>query len=119
MLIQLHMVAVFLWAVFLTTAINELKYKPSKLFLSISFLFMLIVLGVGTKIMLLYPEVTKSGNWLHIKLSFDIIVMLVNVYLLVIGFKNRTLEAKKADLLYWSVVFMFVLMYVLTLFRPF
>ncbi len=119
MLIQFHMIAVFLWAIFLITAINELKYRSSKCFVIVSFLFMLIVLGIGTKIMLMFPSIAKSGIWLHVKLSFDIIVMIVNIYLLVFSFKGKTLTEKKAGILYWSVVCMFVLMYVLTLFRPF
>jgi len=76
-------------------------------------------LFVGTKLMLLFPSVVKSGMWIHVKLSIDILAMLVNIYLVYIVLKNKTISQKLSSILYWAVVLMFLMMYGLTLFKPF
>jgi len=80
---------------------------------------MLIVLGVGTKLMLLNPAVAKSGAWLHVKLSFDILLMIENIYLLYVLFKSKKLSDKVYEILYWGSYLSFILMIALTMFRPF
>jgi uncharacterized membrane protein SirB2 len=80
---------------------------------------MLLVLFSGTKLMLAFPQVAKSGIWIHTKLSIDIFAMFVNVYLAFIVFKNKHISYKLSQIIYWLSVIMFVAMYSLTLFRPF
>jgi putative membrane protein len=117
----LHLLVVFSWAIFLLQFIKSLENNLSDkyIFGILSVIMMLIVLGVGTKLMLLNPTVAKSGAWLHVKLSFDILLMIENVYLLYILFKNKTLSDKVYEILYWGSYLCFILMIALTMFRPF
>jgi putative membrane protein len=117
----LHLLVVFSWAIFLLQFIKSLENNLSDkyIFGILSVIMMLIVLGVGTKLMLLNPVVAKSGAWLHVKLSFDILLMIENVYLLYILFKNKTLSDKVYEILYWGSYLCFILMIALTMFRPF
>ena len=120
LLMNLHMMAVFCWAVFLVSLVQSLRCSQySKLLAVLSLVFMLIVLFVGTKLMLLFPSVVKSGMWIHVKLSIDILAMLVNIYLVYIVLKNKAISQKLSSILYWAVVLMFLMMYGLTLFKPF
>jgi putative membrane protein len=120
MLFNLHLLVVFCWAVFLVSLAQSLMYNQySKLLASLSFIFMLSVLFIGTKLMLLFPSVAKSGMWIHIKLLIDILAMLVNIYLVFVVFKNKTISQKFARIIYLGVIVMFLVMYVLTLFKPF
>jgi uncharacterized membrane protein len=117
----LHLIAVFSWAIFLLQFIksyqNDLDDKYIFGFLSLFMMF--VVLFVGTKLMLLNPSVSKSGNWLHVKLSFDILLMIENITLLVFVFKRKTLSKKILEILYWLSYAAFVLMVALSVFRPF
>ena len=117
----LHLIAVFSWAVFLLQFIksyqNDLDDKYIFGFLSLFMMF--VVLFVGTKLMLLNSSVTKSGNWLHVKLSFDILLMIENITLLAFVFKHKTLSKKILEILYWLSYVAFVLMVALSVFRPF
>ena len=119
-LVNLHIMAVFCWAVFLISLVQSIKCNQNSKFLAIlSIIFMLSVLFIGTKLMLLFPEVAKSGMWIHLKLSIDILTMFVNIYLVYIVLKNKTISQKLSSILYWAVVLMFLMMYGLTLFKPF
>jgi len=119
-LLYVHMIAVFLWAVFMTSlAWGFVCSHKSKLMAVLSMVFMLAVLGIGTKLMLDFPQVAKSGKWIHIKLSIDILAMILNAYMAFVTFKNKTLSKTFSYLLYFSSVGMFVLMYYFTLFKPF
>ena len=119
-LIAVHMFVVFCWAVFLVSLSESIICnKNSKVLAVFSLVFMFMVLFVGTKLMLLFPSVAKSGMWIHVKLSIDILAMLVNIYLVYIVLKNKTISQKLSSILYWAVVLMFLMMYGLTLFKPF
>jgi len=118
-LVAYHMIAVFGWALFLTSLILSLNKKNSKVFAVLSLVFMFSVLFIGTKLMLMMPGIAKSGMWIHVKLSIDIAAMLLNVYLAVKVFKGAQIGEKAAGVFYWLNVGMFFAMYVLTLFRPF
>ena len=119
-LLNLHMMVVFCWAVFLVSSVQSLRCNQFSRFLAVlSVIFMLSVLFIGTKLMLLFPSVAKSGMWIHVKLSIDILAMLVNIYLVYVVFKNKTISQKLSDILYWAIVLMFLIMYGLTLFKPF
>ena len=117
----LHLLVVFSWAIFLLQFIKSLEndLKGKYIFGILSVIMMLIVLGVGTKLMLLNPTIAKSGAWLHVKLSFDILLMIENLYLLYVLFKNKTLSDKIYEILYWGSYVSFILMIALTMFRPF
>jgi putative membrane protein len=95
------------------------EFRDTKILVSLSFVMMLVVLAIGTKIMLLMPKVAKSGMWLHVKLSFDIIAMAINTYFLFLAIKNKKLSQKSSVLFYWGIVVMFLIMLLLTLFKPF
>jgi len=114
-----HMIAVFGWGVFMTSLAKSLKCEKSKTLAALSLLFMLLVLAIGTKMMLMFPQVAKSGLWIHTKLSIDILAMLLNIYMAVSVLRNKQLSPKSADIYYWISVIMFFAMYVLTLFKPF
>jgi len=115
-----HMLLVFFWAVFMISLAKSIACREnSKILAVLSLIFMFSVLFVGTKLMLLFPQVAKSGMWIHVKLSIDIIEMLVNIYMAYVVFKKKEISSKKAQTLYWSTVLLFAAMYSLTLFKPF
>jgi putative membrane protein len=119
-LISIHMLLVFCWAVFMVSLAKSLSCgEKSRLLAVLSLFFMFAVLFIGTEIMLMMPQITKSGMWLHVKLSFDILVMLENIYLAVIAFKSKPVNNKIVSFIYWSSILMFIAMYYLTMFRPF
>ncbi|ACM92745.1 hypothetical protein NAMH_0654 [Nautilia profundicola AmH] len=119
-LLYLHMLFVFGWAVFMVSLAKSVACKEnSKILAVLSLIFMLLVLYIGTKLMLAFPQVAKSGLWIHTKLSIDILAMLLNIYLAFIAFKNKTLSNTLSHVIYWTSVIMFAAMYYLTLFRPF
>ncbi len=117
----LHLLVVFSWAIFLLQFIKSLQNNLTDryLFGILSVFMMLVALGIGTKLMLLNPGVAKVGVWLHVKLSFDILLMIENLYLLYVLFKNKTLSSKVYEILYWCSYGAFMLMIALTMFRPF
>ncbi len=109
-----HMGFVLLWIVFLLVAIklSQFDIEESKKLFKYSVLLMLFVLVSGVKIMLMNPIVSKSGMWLHIKLSFVILIMVENVYFYL---KTKILK-------YWVFylnLFVFLVMLGLTILKPF
>jgi putative membrane protein len=114
------MLAVFCWAIFLISLVTSINCKQnSKTLAILSFVFMLIVLFVGTKLMLAYPGVAKSGMWIHTKLSIDILAMVINIYLVYVVFKRKNLSKFLSDIIFWFLILIFIGMYYLTLFKPF
>jgi uncharacterized membrane protein len=93
--------------------------ENSKTLALISLLFMLLVLYLGVKLMLAMPGVSKNGNWLHVKLSIDILAMVTNIYLAYLSFKNKRISPVFSQILFWGSAGMFIAMYYITLFRPF
>jgi len=118
--LNMHMMFVFYWAVFMVSLAKSIECgENSKILALLSVVFMLMVLFVGTKLMLAFPQVAKSGLWIHTKLSIDILAMLLNLYLAFIVFKKKSVSKKLSQIIYWLSVAMFGGMYYLTLFKPF
>jgi len=117
----IHFLVVMSWAIFLLEFIKTLQnnLKDKYLFGILSIIFMFIVLFVGTKLILLNPSVSKSGMWLHIKLSIDILLMIENVFLVIVLFKNKTFSDKFYISIYWFSYLAFMAMVGLSMFRPF
>jgi len=119
-LLYLHMLFVFLWAIFMVSLAKSVECgEKSKISALLSLIFMLLVLFMGTKLMLLFPNVSKSGQWIHIKLSIAVLAMLINIYLAFVVYKDKKVSAKIAKAIYWLVIVMFIFMYVFTLYKPF
>ena len=119
-----HLLLAFSWAIFLLTFIktlqNEIEGKEVKLFALLSTISMIAVLIVGTKMMLMDHSIIKSGKWIHLKLSFDIVLMLENLFLLKLLFKDKKkLSRKCGNILYFFSYFAFMIMIFLTMTRPF
>ena len=117
----IHFLVVMSWAIFLLEFIKTLQnnLKDKYLFGILSIIFMFIVLFVGTKLILLNPSVSKSGMWLHIKLSIDILLMIENVFLVIVLFKNKAFSDKFYISIYWLSYLAFMAMAGLSMFRPF
>jgi len=117
----IHFLVVMSWAIFLLSFIKSLQndLKDRYLFGILSVTFMLAVLFVGIKLMLLNPSVAKSGMWIHIKLSIDIILMIENIFLLIVLFKKKIFSAKFYIIMYWFSYLAFMAMAGLSMFRPF
>jgi len=111
---------VFSWAIFLLQFIKSLQNNlPDKyIFGILSIFMMLFVLGVGTKLMLLNPVVAKSGGWLHIKLTFDVLLIIENVFLAYILLRKINFSSKIYEIMYWLSFMIFIVMIALTMFRP-
>ena len=117
----IHFLVVMSWAIFLLSFIKSLQndLRDKYLFGILSVIFMLVVLGVGTKMMLLNPSVAKSGLWIHTKLSIDIILMIENIFLLVVLFKKKIFSDKFYISIYWFSYLAFMAIVGLSMFRPF
>ncbi len=115
-----HLLLVISWAIFLLQLIKAIQNqtKDTFIFAILSLFFMVTVLGVGTKMMLLNPSVAKVGVWLHVKLSFDIVLMLENAYLAYLAFKGKTIGGKWLELMFWFSYMAFMIMVFLTMFKP-
>ena len=107
----------FLWAVFLISFILSFWFKKYvKIFAILSSVFMALVFYTGIKLMHLFPNIAKSGMWIHIKLSLVLIVMAINLYLLFKFFKKSNINV----LLHYSFsLFFFFIMYILAFFKLF
>ncbi len=117
----LHLLVVVSWAIFLLQFIKSLQNRLSDryLFGYLSLILMFIVLFIGTKMILLNPAVAKSGKWLHTKLSFDILLMIENLALFVMMFKDKFFSSKTYEWLYWFSYASFMIMLGLSVFKPF
>jgi len=115
--IYIHMILVFLWAVFLISFVLSFCFKKyEKVFLALSSIFMVLVFYTGVKLMHLFPGIAKSGMWIHIKLTFVLVVMIVNLYLI---FKFLKKAYVNVMLYYFFIILFFFIMYILTFFKPF
>jgi putative membrane protein len=117
----LHLMAVVSWIVFLLLLIKAIQNESADkyIFSFTSLFFMVLVLYFGVRLMLLNPSAAKSGGWLHVKLSFDILLMIYNVYLVYAVFKNKTISSKFLEISFWLTYLIFMFMIYLTMFRPF
>jgi len=116
-----HLIAAISWVVFLLLFIKSLDHesKDVYLFMGLSLVFMFAVLGIGTKIMLLNPAFAHSGNWLHVKLSIDIVLMIENIYLAYIALRKKVIPKRKLQIMFWVSYLLFMAMVFLTIFKPF
>ncbi len=119
-LFGMHLLFVISWVVFLLLLIKAVQNdtKDKVIFTLLSLFFMVAVLGVGTKMMLLNPSVSKSGNWLHVKLSFDILLMIENLILAFVVFKKKTISSKVLEIMFWLSYLVFMFMVFLSVFKP-
>ncbi|WP_456489103.1 hypothetical protein [Caminibacter pacificus] len=119
-LFGMHLLFVISWVVFLLLLIKAVQNdtKDKVIFTLLSLFFMIAVLGVGTKMMLLNPSVSKSGNWLHVKLSFDILLMIENLILAFVVFKKKTISSKVLEIMFWLSYLVFMFMVFLSVFKP-
>ena len=115
--IYVHMLLVFLWAIFLISFVLSFWFKKyEKVFAILSFVFMVLVFYTGMKLMYMFPNIAKSGMWIHIKLTVMLVVMGINLYLI---FKFLKKSSVNVLLYYFLTVLSFVGMYVLAFFKPF
>ena len=115
--IYLHMILVFLWAIFLISFVLSFWFKKhQKVFLVVSSIFMALVFYTGIKLMHLFPSISKSGMWIHIKLTFVLVVMIINLYLV---FKFLKKAYVNVLLYYFLITSSFSIMYVLAFFKFF
>jgi uncharacterized membrane protein len=117
-----HLLLAFLWAIFLLTFIKSMQNQnltESKLFGILSIITMIVILIVGTKMMLNDHSIIKSGKWIHVKLSLDIILMLENLFLLKILKQGKFVSSKCGNIMYFFSLFAFLSMIILTMLRPF
>ncbi|NPA87990.1 hypothetical protein [Caminibacter pacificus] len=119
-LFGMHLLFVISWVVFLLLLIKSIQNdtKDKVIFTLLSLFFMVAVLGVGTKMMLLNPNVAKVGIWLHVKLSFDILLMIENLVLAFVVFKKKTISSKALEIMFWLSYLVFMFMVYLSVFKP-
>jgi uncharacterized membrane protein len=116
----LHFVLFFSYGVFFLQFIKSLKNNDTtKLFAALSIIFMLLLLIDGTKLILLNPEVSKSGGWLHTKLLIFVFVMLENIYFVYKMIIKKSFSLKFYENLYFFNYFLLIIMIVLAIFKPF
>jgi len=117
-----HLALAFGWAMFLLTFIKTMQFKDvgeSKVFGILSVIFMLVVMMVGIKIMLSNHSIIKSGYWIHLKLSIDIILMLETLFLLNLLRIGKFITKKLGNIMFVLTFIGFILMIFLTMLRPF
>jgi len=117
-----HLLLAFCWAIFLLTFIKSMQNKnltESKIFGILSLIAMIAILIVGTKMMLNNHEIIKSGKWIHVKLSLDIILMVENLFLLKLLKQGKFVSSKCGNIMYIFSLLSFMAMITLTMLRPF
>ncbi len=117
----LHLIVAVSWMIFLLQFIKSAQNNDvgKYIFGFLSLFFMVIVLFFGVKLMLLNPSVAKSGGWLHVKLSFAVLLILENTVLLYFVLRKKHLSAKCLEICYWLSYIAFMFMIYLTMYRPF
>ena len=117
-----HLLLAFSWAIFLLTFIKSMQNKnltESKIFGILSLIAMIAILIVGTKMMLNDHSIIKSGKWIHLKLSLDIILMGENLFLLKILKQGKFVSSKCGNIMYIFSFISFLAMITLTMLKPF
>jgi len=118
----IHLLLAFCWAIFLLTFIKSMQNKnltDSKIFGILSVISMIAILIIGTKMMLANHAIIKSGKWIHVKLSLDIILMLENLFLLKLLKQGKFVSSKCGNIMYYFSLLSFLTMIILTMLRPF
>jgi len=117
-----HLLLAFSWAIFLLTFIKSMQHKDlleSKIFGILSLISMIAILIVGTKMMLNDHSIIKSGKWIHLKLSLDIILMGENLFLLNLLRVKKFVSQKCGNIMYIFSYLSFIIMIILTMLKPF
>jgi len=107
------MLVVFLWAIFLVSFILSFWFKKYE---KVS-IFIVLVFYTGIKLMYMFPNIVRSGMWIHMKLAIVLLVMGINLYLIFKFLKKDMVN--NVLLCYFITVLSFVVMYVLVFFKPF
>ena len=117
----LHIITVVSWSIFLLQFIKSLQNDTQDkfIFFILSLFFMAVVLFVGTKLMLLAPGIAKSGGWIHVKLSFAVLMIIENLVLAFICLKHKVISSKLYEIMYWVSYISFMIMLFLSLLKPF
>jgi len=116
----LHFVFFFSYGLFFLQFIKSLQTNSqAKIYALLSIVFMFLLLFDGIKLILLNPEISKSGGWLHTKLFIFLIVMIENLYLVYNFFTKKIFSLKIYEILYWINYFLFIIMILLAIFKPF
>jgi len=117
-----HLLLAFSWAIFLLTFIKTMQngdILESKIFGILSLITMIAILIIGTKMMLLDHSIIKSGKWIHLKLSLDIVLMGETIFLLNLLRKGKQVSKKCGNIIYIFTYLSFMTMIFLTLTKPF
>ena len=118
----IHLLLAFSWAILLLTFIKSMQNKnitESKIFGILSTIAMIAILIVGTKMMLADHTIIKSGKWIHVKLSLDIILMLEDLFLLKLLKQGKFVSSKCGNIMYIFSFLAFLSMIILTMTRSF
>ena len=115
--IYVHMLLVSLWAIFLISFVLSFWFKKyEKVFAVLSFVFMALVFYTGIKLMYLFPGISKSGMWIHIKMSVVLVVIGINLYLIFKFLKKASINV----LLHYAFsILSFFIIYILAFFKFF
>jgi len=122
MFFNFHLLVVVSWMLFLLQFIKAVEYKKDiegYIFGFLSLFFMILVLFIGSRMMIMNPEVVKSGGWFHLKLSLVALLILENIFFLYNFIKKREISIKLAEILYWVSYMFFMFILALSMFRPF
>ena len=116
----IHFILFFSYGLFFLQFIRALKTNSQiKFFAYLSIIFMFLLLADGIKLILLNHAIAKSGGWLHIKLSIFLIIIIENFYLVYSFFTKKFFSLKFYEILYWINYFLFIIMILLAIFKPF
>ena len=122
MFFNFHLLVVVSWMLFLLQFIKAVEYRKDiegYIFGFLSLFFMILVLFIGSRMMIMNPEVVKSGGWFHLKLSLVALLILENIFFLYKFIKKREISIKLAEILYWVSYMFFMFILALSMFRPF
>ncbi len=119
---NLHLLVVASWMLFLLQFIKAVEYKRDVegfIFGILSIFFMVVVLFIGTKMILMNPDISKTGGWLHLKLSLVVLLIIENIFFAYKFFKKKSVSIKFAEISYWVSYMFFMFILALSMFRPF
>jgi len=116
-----HLFFAFFWVAFflILNKIAEYSRKDEKFYLILTIILIVLLLVFGSKMLLINPAITKSGGWLHTKLSIFILLILENLYFAYLFMKNKAVSPTVLKYLYAVNVVLIAVMLLLSIFKPF
>jgi putative membrane protein len=116
-----HLLFAILWIAFFLILHKTFEHdlKEKKIYLFLSTLFIFIILFLGSKMLILNPAFTKNSNWLHVKLSIFILLILENFYFVYLYFKKKVVSLYLMKFLYFLNLILITSMLILSIFKPF